>query len=584
MLVQNTDLTLKGNQISIGIGIGKPFFLNRDEFKAFEQAIPEGDVDREIRRYRMALSRCKQDIKRLQMQLEVESALAGISLLDAQLEMLHDPLITHDIENIIKETGKNAEYVFQNALLQFQKKFEASEDKFFNERFKDLKDLSGRIFSYLRETGHFSLSYVPPNSIICSPELTTTDVAEATAAHITAFITESGGTTSHAAIVAKSKGIPYVTSINLQILRDNKDQTIIVDGRTGTVIINPGEETLERYEKINQKIKQQYQKLEEMTKWPAETYDGFSVQLRANLESDRDIDFIHRVGCSGVGLFRSEYIFLPRNEIPCEEEQYKIYSDLAEKMKGLPVVIRTFDYGGDKTSSRYPPVSDKNSFLGSRANRFLLRERVLFKSQLRAILRACRHGNISVLIPMITTLSELREARKMMNEVKEELGILQKIRIGCMIEVPSAALIIEHIVKECDFLSIGTNDLVQYTLAVDRGDHLLREFYEPTDPSVIRLIKMIATEASKENVPVTICGEIASDPRFTALLLGLGVQELSVTPGCLSLIKNAIRNTSIVDAVHLAEQALKLKTAQEIFQLISQDYQKNVPHDLFYNI
>ena len=574
---------INGNQISIGIGIGKPFFLSRDEFKIFEQTISESNIEREVRRYRTALSRSRQDIKRLQKQLEAETALAGISILDAQLEMLHDPLLTLEIENLIKETGKNAEYVFQIALQKLQKKFEALDDTFFNERFKDLKDISRRVFGYLHENASFSLNHVPPNSIICSLELTASDAAEATCANINAFITESGGATSHAAIVAKSKGIPYVTNINLQILKDSVEQTIIVDGRTGTIILNPCKATLEKYEKIQFSITQQYKKLEEMTKWPSETYDGFSVRLLANLETAAEANFIHSTGCHGVGLFRSEYIFLPKNEIPNEEEQYIIYSHLISQMKGLPIVIRTFDLGGDKTSSHHSFMSERNPFLGCRATRFLLKETVLFKSQLRAILRASLQGNISLLFPMITTLSELLEAKKNLREVQEELGILHKIRIGCMIEVPSAALMTEHFAKECDFLSIGTNDLVQYTLAVDRGDHLLSEFYEPTDPSIIHLIKLITSKANLQNIPVAMCGEIASDPRFTSLLLGLGIQELSVIPKYLPAIKNAIRHTSIVDAINLAEQALKLKTAQEIFQLISEDYQKNVPHDIFYN-
>jgi phosphotransferase system enzyme I (PtsI) len=586
MLLKAEEIILTGNQISIGIAIGKPFFLNRGEFKTLEQTIPESGIDAEINRYRTALSRSGQDITRLQKQLESESesALAGISILDAQLEMLHDPLLTVNIEGEIRQTNRNAEFILQKALHLFKKKFEDSEDPFFYERFKDLKDLSERIFSYLQESGNLSLHHVPPDSIVCTQELTSSDAAEATASNVNAFITETGGATSHAAIVAKAKGIPYVTGISLRELKESATHTVIVDGRTGTIILNPSETTLKEYETIRQSILHQFQKLEGMSRWPAETYDGYPIRLFANLETPDEIDLIHHLGGRGVGLFRSEYIFLPKNEIPNEDDQYNIYSRVMEKMNGLPVVIRTFDLGGDKTSSHYSFQEEHNSFLGCRATRFLLREKALFKSQLRAIVRAGLYGDLSILFPMITTLSELREAKKIVHEVQEELGLHKKIRIGCMIEVPSAALIAEHFARECDFLSIGTNDLVQYTLAVHRGDHSLSEFYEPTDPSIIRLIKIITHEANKESIPVAVCGEIASDPRFTSLLLGLGVQELSVIPRCLPFIKNAIRNTSLVDAVQLAEKALTLKTAQEVFQLISDDYQKNVPHDLFYNI
>lgn len=252
-------------------------------------------------------------------------------------------------------------------------------------------------------------------------------------------------------------------------------------------------------------------------------------------------------------------------------------------MKGLPVVIRTFDIGGDKTSIHHSFTNERNPFLGSRATRFLLKEQELFKTQLRAILRASVQGSVGVLFPMISTLWELREAKRMLQEVRDELQLFHPVRVGCMIEVPSAAIVVDHLVKECDFLSIGTNDLVQYALAVDRSDHTLGEFFEPTDPSVIRLIKAITTEANKGQVPVSVCGEMASDPRFTALLLGLGVQELSVAPRYLPMIKNAIRRTSIVDAAHLADKVLSMTSAKEVLDLLVTDYGKNVPDDVVYN-
>jgi phosphotransferase system enzyme I (PtsI) len=296
-----------------------------------------------------------------------------------------------------------------------------------------------------------------------------------------------------------------------------------------------------------------------------------------------EIDMIHELGGQGIGLFRSEYIFLPKNEIPSEEEQFKIYSNLVGKMKGLPVVIRTFDIGGDKPILNSALIKDNQPLLNYRAIRFLLKEQVLFKAQLRAILRASVGENVSILFPMISTLSELREAKRMLQEVREELNLFHPVRIGCMIEIPSAAMIVDHFVKECDFLSIGTNDLVQYALAIDRSEHAIQEFYDPTDPSIIRLIKLVTSEANKAHIPVSVCGEIASDPRFTALLLGLGIQELSVAARYLPIIKNAIRRTSIVNAVQLAEKALDMTTAQEIHDIIVNDYRKSFPDDLFYN-
>lgn len=576
------EVVLKGRPICRGIAIGKPFFLNRDDIAIAEMCIPAAHTHREIDRYRQAISRSKQDIKRLQKQLEIESAAEGILILEAQLEMLQDPLLTTEIENEIKRHQKNVEFVFQQALLKYQDYFQSIKDPFFAERFQDLQDLSRRIFGYLHESGNLTLNDVPPNSIVCAPELTASDAAGAQSVCVNAFLTETGGATTHAAIVAKAKGIPYVTNISLQELKDHSQTPIIVDGRTGKVILNPTEKTLKEYEQLKARMQHQVKTLEQVTRWPAQTFDGYSIRLCANLDMTHEIDLVHELGGQGIGLFRSEYIFLPHHEIPPEEEQYQVYCRIVEGMRGLPVVIRTFDIGGDKTALHHSFTTERNPFLGSRATRFLLKEKALFKAQLRAILRASIHGQVSILFPMISTLWELREAKRLVQEVREELKLFHPVRIGCMIEVPSAAIVVDHFAKECDFLSIGTNDLVQYALAVDRSDQAVSEFYEPTDTSVIRLIKLITTEADKAQIPVSVCGEMASDPRFTALLLGLGIQELSVAPRYLPLIKNAIRRTSIVDAVHLAEKALGMTTAQEVLDLLVSDYGKNVPDDLFY--
>lgn len=576
------ELIITGTPICRGIAIGKPFFLNRDDITIYEMCIPASHTHREIDRYRHAISRSKQDIKRLQKQLEIESASEGIQILEAQLEMLQDPLLTIEIENEIQTNQKNVEFVFQQALLKYRDYFQSMKDSYFAERFQDLQDLARRIFGYLHESGNLTLNDVPPNSIVCSSELTATDAAGAQAVCVSAFLTETGGATTHAAIVAKAKGIPYITNLSLDIVKENSHSQIIIDGRNGKVILNPSEKTLKEYEQLKSRLQHQVKTLEEVTKWPSQTFDGYSIKLFANIDTAEQTDLVHRLGGQGVGLFRSEYIFLPKHEIPSEEEQYQIYRQIVEGMKGLPVVIRTFDIGGDKIYHHPSITSDRNPFLGSRATRFLLKEQILFKAQLKAILQASTHGKVSILFPMISTLLELREAKRLLQEVREELQLFHPIPVGCMIEVPSSAIVVDHFVQECDFLSIGTNDLIQYSLAVDRSDQALNECYEPTDPSILRLIKLITTEANKAKIPVSVCGEMASDPRFTALLLGLGIQELSVAPRFLPLIKNAIRRTSIVNSVKLADKALTMKTAHDVLDLLVTDYGKNVPDDLFY--
>jgi phosphotransferase system enzyme I (PtsI) len=582
MQLGTEEVILTGVPICRGIAIGKLFFLSRDDFTIFEMSIPPANMQHEIERYRNALTRSKQDIKRFQKQLEIEFAAEGILILEAQLEMLQDPLLTTQIENDIRKNKRNAEFVFQQALQNYRDRFEALNDPFFIERYEDLKDLSHRIFGYLYESGNLSLNDVPSNSIVCAQELTASDAASAHASNVCAFITENGGATTHAAIVAKAKGIPYITNVNLQTLKEIADRSVIVDGRTGRVILNPSEETMVEYKKLQEQMNHQLNALKKVTRWPSQTFDGYPIRLLANIESVQEISHIFEWGGEGIGLFRSEYLFLPNNEAPSEEKQFAIYNQLIDEMGEMPIVIRTFDLGGDKTSLKQSTPMERTLTDHSLSTRFLLKEQELLKAQLRAILRASVKGNVSILFPMIATLAELREAKRIVEESRKEVNLFHPIRIGCMIEIPSAAMIMDHFIQECDFFSIGTNDLVQYALAIDRSDQLLSAFSEPSNPSILRLIKHITNEANKGRIPVSVCGEIASDPRFTALLLGLGVQELSVPPRYLPLIKNAIRKTSIVDAVHLAEKALELKTAQEVLELLIEDYNKKFPDDLFY--
>lgn len=575
MPIQLNEIELQGLPVCRGITLGYPYFLNRNEPRIIEIKIDPKEVESEIERYRASLRKSRDDIKQLQNQLEKESALEGLIILEAQLEMLQDPLMTTEVELLIRSSLKNSDFILQQLIQQYGNKFKGLKDPFFRERFKDLQDLAKRILTYLNNLNQLALQEPSERSILCTMELNSFDAAAAHPEQVSGFITQYGGATSHTAIIAKAKGIAYITNIDLSLLKEHLHLPIIMDGRTGKVILNPSDETMEHYEEIQNKMKNNFKALQSLSSQPAETSDGFPICVSANVEITQDIDLVYQFGGQGIGLFRSEYIFLPKNEIPSEDEQFRIYNQVVKAMKGLPVVIRTFDLGGDKQHSF---AAEKNPFLGCRATRFLLNEKGVFKTQLRAILRANQSKNVSILFPMISTLSELREAKRMLFEANAELGLTKKIRIGCMIEVPSAALIADHFAKECDFLSIGTNDLMQYSLAIDRNDPLIGDIYHPIDPSVIRMIKMITNEANKQQIPVTVCGEMASDPRFTPLLLGLGVQELSVTPRHIPEIKQAIRQTSIVAAVQLADQALNLATAQDVLQLLKE----NEPEDMLY--
>lgn len=581
------EVKVQGIPICRGIAIGKFFLFGYTQDAVPEIEIHETDIEGEIEHYRHAIKCCENDVISLKKQLEIDGVHEGAAILEAHLQMMQDPLLTHHVEEEIRLAKKNAAYIFHKSIKEYQKKFSSIADPFFRERFKDLQSISRRIMGYLRKIGQASLADIPPNSVVFALELAASDSAEAKIGDVNAFVTQHGGITSHAAIVAKAKGIPYVANINLKNCKPHKESLVIVDGRTGDVVINPTLETLSKYRILQKQLADHFLTVEKAGDLKAETIDGYEVHLSANVDQASELENIHSYGSGGVGLFRSEYIFLSKGQLPDEEEQFKIYRDIVQKMRGLPIIIRTFDIGGDKFILNRLSEKESNPFLGCRAIRFLLKEQEVFKAQLRAILRAAIYGNVSIMFPMVSSLEELLEAKRIVKQIQNELEsngihLSYNPRIGCMIEVPSAAIIADLLAKECDFLSIGTNDLVQYTLAVDRDNQAVSELYNPAHPSVLRLIKMIVSEADKHEIPVTLCGEVAADPRFTPLLLGLGI-HLSISTRYIPTIKHAIRNISFLSASHLVEKVLSLTNAIEVQALLNHEYRKNVPNDFFYN-
>jgi len=578
------EITLEGCAVSNGIAIGMPFVL-----EAIESVIPEinlesKDVHNEIARYRNALQNSRADLLRIKNELIREGVQDGVLVLEAHLQMIDDPLLSSTIEEEIKQTKKNAEFVFQRAIQRVKKKFESLADPFFKQRFEDIHDISKRILAYLREMKRLSLTDVPQNSIVFTYSLSPSDAAEAQKQRIGAFVTQVGGGTSHTAIVAKAKGIPYVASVNFKkILSLSKTSMCIVDGITGKIILNPSEKTLIHYRQLKMLMQKQHQFLKSAISLPSETSDGMTVKLFANVEIGDNFDEILEHGADGIGLFRSEFIVLQRGIFPTEDEQYTIYKELVLSMKNAPVIIRAFDIGFDKVACGLDGNVELNPALGLRAIRFLLQEKELLKVQLRAILRAAHYGEVKILLPMISGVGELLEAKiilqEAINELKKEgIRFGKKVPLGCMIEVPSAALTVDLIAQECDFLSIGTNDLTQYTLAVDRMNQKACATYSSTHPSVVRLMKFIVDEASKYNVPVSVCGEIASDPCLIPLLIGLGLKQLSVSSRFLPIIRHVVRSTSQKEAQELVKQVLALKTSHDIYSLLTREYEKNIPY------
>lgn len=577
MLAPSKELFVQGTAIASGVGIGALFFLPTEGERLFNGAETSANSAVELERFHDALDGVAEEIKRLQRHGEQNSSVESVMLLGSQLQLLFDPVFIANVEAEISQKHNSAEVALRQVVAEYQKKFSAIDDLFFAERFQDLRDISERLMAHLRGFGHNAFVEIPSQAIVVTSALAASQAIEAVQKGAVAFITQSGTATSHAAIIAKAKGIPYVSQVDIGALHLLALSIAVVNGESGEIFVNPMPATMRRYGALSGKIQRNFNRLVQKSSWPAETWDGYQVNLSANIDMLSEVPTAQKYGSSGIGLFRTEYLFLTGFEAPTEAMQYGVYRQAAELMAPWPVVIRTFDIGGDKMPRGYQDQG-RNALLGCRAIRFLLQERELFKTQLRAILRANVVGNISLLFPMVSTLTELLQAKQLVRQVEQELSdsgvpVNTPIRIGCMIEVPSAALIADLLAKECDFLSIGTNDLVQYALAVDRENFVVRNLYSAAHPGVLRLIKQVASQALHHGIPVTICGEVAADPKFIPLLLGLGIQGLSVAPRHLPTVKQAIRHTAIVAASQLTEHILSLGSAQEIEEILEAEYQ-----------
>jgi phosphotransferase system enzyme I (PtsI) len=564
------ELRLQGEAISLGIAIGSAFYHRPN--KPMVGGDPTDDIEHEVDRFLWAISHSKADLSHLIESLKKHHVKEAADILKAHLQLLEDPGLTTKVVETIRRTGMNAAHTFYQTVLAYEKRFQSIKDPFFRERFHDLDDVSGRVLGHLLPKEECLLSSVRTEAIVFTEELLPSEVAKVNSCHVAAFVTNRGGNLSHAAIIAKARGIPYVTNVAFNTLFSI--QKVIVDGYTGLVIINPTPDTFKHYDLLRKSQEEHVQPACQGA-LEAHTLDGKNIKISANLETCSDLECIKEYAGVGIGLYRSEYLFLAGNQFPDEDFQYQAYRKLIEALPGKPVVIRTFDIRGDKSPS---PQYMETSHL-------LLCEPHIFRTQLRAIWRAGAHGNISVLFPMISGVYELREAKRLTEEVREDLTrrgvpIAACLPIGCMVEVPSAAVSIDLLAQECDFFSIGTNDLTQYALATDRANSKTHDQYTSYHPGVLRMVRMVATGARDCKVPTSLCGEIAADPHFTALLLGLGIDHLSVAPKYIPMIRNVIRSIDMCEAYALAKAALKLSTAKEIFTLVDADYRSRVPGSL----
>lgn len=576
---QRDEIRIRGVPISEGVAIGTPFFLNPSVEEISEFGITLKEVDGEIARYRSALFSSREDLQILRRNLAEEVSEDAATIIETHIQMLDDPIITDQMEDKIRQTLQKSETVLHSVMHDYEKRFSQTTDPFFQERLVDVTDLANRVLGHLCPSKGNSLLNVPFNSIVFAKTLIPSYPASAEPSRVSAFVTQSGGGNSHAALIARAKGIPYVACVDVDALQNIQARCVIVDGHLGEVIINPSSATLDAYKQRITRLKTSYQILQKEMQYDSETIDGCSIQVFANIGNLKESENFNQLGADGIGLFRTEYLFIEDHHlISSEEEQYKTYAELVRNVGASPITIRVFDIGGDKNPELFSSgEKEPNPVLGCRGIRFLLRHPEIFKIQLRAILRAAHGGDVRILLPLISDVTELEESKALIQEVSDALsseGIPFKsnVPLGCMIEVPSAVLLCDTLAKKCDFLSIGTNDLVQYTLGIDRSNPIMSDLCYPAHPSVLRMIKMVIAEAKRNGKKVTICGEIASNPLFVALLLGLGVDQLSCSPRYIPIVKRAIRQTSLLSAYELAQRVLRLTTTSAIAEELLETY------------
>lgn len=558
------EIHLKGVPLSEGIAIGLLYFLQPDEKWAVpEFSITTNEVPKEIARYRTALSLCREELQRLQFCLAKEGSSDAVKILDAHILMLDDPVIV-EIENKISKQLRNTESIFKATIDDYVHVFESMHngqgEEMTHQRLLDVKDLSTKILRHLHPEVNKS-PHIPSHSIVAAYELVPSQTAEASPNHIRAFVTEVGGFTCHAGVIARAKGIPYISDIDVRLLEKWNRQSAIIDGYLGVVIINPREETLKKYHEKKNTSEKHYVDIGLTLPEEVKTIDGVSIDVQANLESFHDLHLIKEYKVHSIGLVRSEFLYLKKGiEEFYEEEQFELYKKLMQMAGQMEIGFRFFDIGNDK---RFFQAGDRepNPALGCRSIRFLLAHPGLFLSQIRAILRASSFGNVKFLLPLVSDISELREAKKLIFAERDQLKkeghlVPSEIRVGCMVEVPAFVIMCDQMILECDFLSIGTNDLIQYSLVADRSNPETCNKYGPCHPSILRMIKICVEEGKKNGKPVSICGELASDPKYTELLIGLGVTTLSCSPRHIPLIKKAISDVYLKKAQEIAHKAM----------------------------
>lgn len=563
---------LQGIAASSGIAIAKAYRLVEPDL-SFDKTTVE-NAENEISRFQEALTKAKSELEAIREKAKTELGADKAAIFEAHLLVLSDPELIAPIEDKIKTDLVNAEFALKETTDMFITMFESMDNEYMQERAADIRDVTKRVMSHLLGVHLANPSMISEEVVVVAEDLTPSDTAQLNRQFVKGFTTDIGGRTSHSAIMARSLEIPAVVGTKKATEEINNGDLVIVDGLKGEIHINPTPELVESYKKTAEQYEQQKAEWAKLVNEQTVSSDGVHVELAANIGTPNDLEGVTNNGGEAVGLYRTEFLYMGRDQLPTEDEQFESYKAVLEGMKGKPVVVRTLDIGGDKELPYLDLPKEMNPFLGFRAIRLCLEEQDIFRTQLRALLRASSYGNLKIMFPMIATLNEFRQAKALLEEEKanltsEGVTVADKIELGIMVEIPSTAVLADQFAKEVDFFSIGTNDLIQYTMAADRMNERVSYLYQPYNPSILRLVKMVIDAAHKEGKWAGMCGEMAGDETAIPLLLGLGLDEFSMSATSILKARAQILNLSKAEMEELAEKALQMSTTEEVMEAVN---------------
>lgn len=576
---------LRGIPASAGVAIGKGYFLSRALPRSVLSTVPRENTDEEVAAFLRAVARSKEQIRGIREGVKDHSS-EHYQILSVHLALLEDSMLVDQTVRLIRENQFKADWAFNKVLQGLLETFHRIEDQYLRERGNDLRQIGHRVLENLAGRPVDSVASITDPVVVIAHDLSPADTAQILRSHVLGFATDVGSKTSHTAITARSLGIPAVVGLERLTEEFAEDEDVILDGEEGVVILHPTADAVREYTEKKKAYSVRVRDLARFARLPAVTRDGKTLSLLANIEFPEEADGAMRSGGEGIGLYRTEFLFLNRKDLPSEEEHFQTYRRVAEKFPRHPVTIRTFDLGGDKFASQIELADEMNPAMGLRAIRFCLKEKDIFKSQLRAILRASAYGSVRMMFPMISGVGELRAALGIVEEAKAELrkkrlSFDKELPVGIMIETPSAAIVADLLAKEVSFFSIGTNDLIQYAIAIDRVNEHVSYLYEPLHPAILRLIRRVVEAGHDAGITVSMCGEMAGEPLYAYVLLGLGMDELSMNATSIPRVKRIIRKSSAYEAREFVGGLLLRATADDIEKALLKKFEELFPEERF---